>query len=66
MISKITLIFEKKIYILFPKKILKYDDKLNKKCLSYIFCLFFKNNKVIKNNNIYSKIIISDDSEDEK
>jgi hypothetical protein len=79
MTTKIILTFEKDVYYIcsnkFSKKLMEYDDNINKKCLLYIFSLFIKKTKIVKNmhsnlhsnihSNIHSKIIISDDSEDE-
>ena len=67
-ITKIILIFEKKKYLLCPKRFIEYDNKLNKKFLLYIFSLFIKNIKNIKNPprfNINSRIIIDSNSEEE-
>jgi hypothetical protein len=66
------LTIEKDIYLLFSKykltkKINIYDDKLNKKCILFLFKIFFKNkNKnYINNVNINSKIILNVDSDEE-
>jgi hypothetical protein len=61
-ISKILLIFEKDFYLLCSKRFIDFDDKLNKKCLLYIFNLLFKKNKT---NKIQSRIIIDTVSEEE-
>jgi hypothetical protein len=83
MTTKIILTFEKDVYYIcsnkfsnkFSKKLMEYDDNMNKKCLLYIFGLFIKKTKIGNNiqsniqsnihSNIHSKIIINDDSENE-
>jgi len=62
MTTKIILTFEKDIYLLYSKRFIEFDDKLNKKCLSYIFNLFLKKNI---SNKIQSRIIIDNVSEEE-
>ena len=69
-IAKFIIKYEKRFYLYFSnykiiKKINKFDMELNKKFLLFIFRLFIKNIKNIKNNNINSRIIIDNNSDED-